>query len=183
MSRIGKKPVILPKGVVLTVKEKEISVKGSLGEDKLTLLEGITVAVEGDNVNIVKVDSPDPKEDKRRAAYFGLSRTLISNMVVGVSTGFEKDLEIQGVGYRAAQQGKDIQFQLGFSHNIIFTAPEGIKLEVLEPTKVKVRGINKQAVGQVAANIRKLRGPEPYKGKGIRYKGEYVRKKAGKTGK
>ena len=183
MSRIGKKPIELPKGVTIAVNGREVSVKGALGENKITLLDGIEVSIEGNIVNIKKIDSNDSKEDKRRAAYFGLSRTLVNNMILGVSNGFEKELEIIGVGYRAAQQGKDIQFQLGFSHQILFPAPEGIKLEVMEPTKLKVKGINKEFVGQIAANIRKLRGPEPYKGKGIRYKGEYVRKKAGKTGK
>ena len=123
------------------------------------------------------------KEDKKIAAASGLIRSLVSNMVDGVSKGFEKNLEIVGVGYRVTQQKNDVQFQLGYSHPIIFSPPAGITIEVLEPTKFKVKGYNKQQVGQVAANIRKLRPPEPYKGKGIRYKDEQVRKKAGKTGK
>lgn len=117
------------------------------------------------------------------AAFHGLSRALIANMINGVHKGFERELEIVGVGYRATQQNKNVVFQLGFSHNVTFVPPEGIEVQVLEPTKLKVKGINKQKVGQVAADIRKLRPPEPYKGKGIRYKNEYIRKKAGKAGK
>jgi large subunit ribosomal protein L6 len=143
------------------------------------LLSGVNVAKEANLLNVM-VSNDD---DKQLRSYHGLFRTLINNMVVGVSTGFVKELEIIGVGYRAIQQGADIQFQLGYSHVILFKAPAGIVLEVTEPTKFKVKGFNKEQVGQVAANIRKLRPPEPYKGKGIRYKGENVRKKAGKTGK
>ena len=180
MSRIGKKPIELPDGVSVNVSDKEVSVKGKLGEQKMSLFEGISVDV---NDKIVNVNAENASENKQIAAFFGLARSLINNMVLGVSTGFEKNLEIIGVGYRANQQGKDIQFQLGYSHPILFQAPEGITLEVKDATKVAVKGINKQQVGQVAANIRKLRPPEPYKGKGIRYKDEYIRKKAGKAGK
>ena len=122
-------------------------------------------------------------EDKKNHAYHGLVRSLVANMVTGVSEGFERNLEIVGVGYRVTQQNKDIMLQLGFSHNIDFVAPEGITLEVVDQTKLKIKGVNKQQVGQVAANIRKLRPPEPYKGKGIRYSGEQIRRKAGKAGK
>ena len=179
MSRIGKKPIEIPSNVTVTLDGKNLSVKGPLGENKLTLLDGVKIEI---NDKILKVDVED-HENRQHRAYHGLFRTLINNMVVGVSQGFVKELEIVGVGYRAIQQGKDIQFQLGYSHPILFPAPEGITLEVTEATKFKVKGYNKELVGQVAANIRKLRGPEPYKGKGIRDKNENIRKKAGKTGK
>jgi len=179
MSRIGKLPVEIPGTVTVNIIDSRINVKGPLGEDNLNLLSGVIVAKEANTLS-VKIDDDN---NKQLRAYHGLFRTLINNMVVGVSTGFVKELEIIGVGYRAIQQGTDIQFQLGFSHTIIFKAPEGIILEVTEPTKFRVKGFNKEQVGQVAANIRKLRPPEPYKGKGIRYKNENVRKKAGKTGK
>lgn len=179
MSRIGKKPIEIPGSVTVNIDGKNITVKGPLGENKLALLSGVNVEKNDKYLNV----SIEDVNDKQQRAYHGLFRTLINNMVVGVSTGFVKELEIVGVGYRALQQGKDIQFQLGYSHTILFPAPEGITLEVTEATKFKVKGYNKELVGQVAANIRKLRAPEPYKGKGIRYKNENVRKKAGKTGK
>ena len=178
MSRIGNKPINLPQNVEISINGKTISVKGPLGEDRLEVLDGILVSKDG-NIVLIKPEN----NEKNTIALQGLFRSLINNMVVGTSQGFEKELEIIGVGYRATQQGGNILFQLGYSHTITFEAPNGIVLEVLEPTKFKVKGINKQAVGQVAANIRKLRPPEPYKGKGIRYKNEVVRKKAGKTGK
>jgi large subunit ribosomal protein L6 len=180
MSRVARKPVLIPKGVTVDLKDKTISVKGPLGEDKLTLMEGIGIEINDTAISIIAKNS---KEDKKIAAASGLIRSLISNMVVGVSQGFEKNMEIVGVGYRVLQQNKDVQFQLGYSHPIVFSPPAGITIEVLEATKFKIKGSNKQEVGQVAANIRKLRPPEPYKGKGIRYKDEQVRKKAGKTGK
>ncbi len=179
MSRIGKLPVEIPGTVTVNITDSNISVKGPLGEDKLNLLNGVVVAKEENKLNVSVADS----NNKQLRAYHGLFRTLINNMVLGVSTGFVKEMEIIGVGYRAIQQGSDIQFQLGYSHPIVFKAPAGITLEVTEPTKFKVKGFNKELVGQIAANIRKLRPPEPYKGKGIRYKNENVRKKAGKTGK
>jgi len=179
MSRIGNKPIEIPNGVTVSVEGQNITVKGPLGEEKITFLEGVQAKVEETNV-LVSIDN---YADKQQRAYHGLFRSLLSNMVTGVSTGFTKELEIIGVGYRAQQQGKNIQFQLGFSHPVLFEAPDGITLEVAEATKFSVKGSNKQQVGQVAANIRKLRPPEPYKGKGIRYKDEYVRKKAGKAGK
>jgi len=179
MSRIGKLPVEIPGTVTVNIADSNVNVKGPLGEDNLTLLNGVNVSKDANVLNVMISDD----NNKQLRAYHGLFRTLINNMVVGVSTGFVKELEIIGVGYRAIQQGTDIQFQLGYSHIIIFKAPEGIILEVTEPTKFRVKGFNKEQVGQVAANIRKLRPPEPYKGKGIRYKNENVRKKAGKTGK
>jgi large subunit ribosomal protein L6 len=179
MSRIGKLPVQIPGNVTVSITDTNIKVKGPLGEDNLNLLTGVNISTSGSVLNV----NVDDDNNKQKRAYHGLFRTLINNMVVGVSTGFVKELEIIGVGYRAIQQGADIQFQLGYSHTIIFKAPEGITLEVTEPTKFRVKGYNKEKVGQIAANIRKLRPPEPYKGKGIRYKNENVRKKAGKTGK
>ncbi len=179
MSRIGKKPIEIPGNVNVSIEGKNITVKGPLGENRLALLNGVIVEKDDKYLNV----SIDDINNKQQRAYHGLFRTLINNMIVGVSTGFIKELEIVGVGYRALQQGKDIQFQLGYSHTILFPAPEGITLEVTEATKFKVKGFNKELVGQTAANIRKLRAPEPYKGKGIRYKNENVRKKAGKTGK
>jgi len=179
MSRIGKKPIEIPGNVTVNIDGQNITVKGPLGENRLALLNGVNVKHEDKYLNV----SIEDINNKQQRAYHGLFRTLINNMIVGVSTGFIKELEIVGVGYRALQQGKDIQFQLGYSHTILFPAPEGITLEVTEATKFKVKGFNKELVGQVAANIRKLRAPEPYKGKGIRYKNENVRKKAGKTGK
>ena len=179
MSRIGKKPIEIPGSVTVTIDSNKISVKGPLGEDSIAVLGGVKVE-KNDNLINVQIEN---ENDKQQQAYHGLFRTLINNMVTGVSAGFIKEMEIIGVGYRAIQQGKDVQFQLGYSHPIVFAAPDGITLEVTEATKFKVKGFNKEKVGQVAANIRKLRPPEPYKGKGIRYKNENVRKKAGKTGK
>ena len=178
MSRIGNKPINIPQNVEMTISGKSVSVKGPLGEDRLEVLDGISVLRDGNTV-LIKPDN----DEKNTIALQGLFRSLINNMVVGTSEGFVKELEIVGVGYRATQQGENILFQLGYSHTITFEPPKGIVLEVLEPTKFKVKGASKQAVGQVAANIRGLRPPEPYKGKGIRYKNEIVRKKAGKTGK
>jgi len=179
MSRIGKKPIEVPGSVTVTITSSDVTVKGPLGQDTLKLLNGVKIEK---NESILNVQIED-ENDKQQRAYHGLFRTLVNNMVVGVSAGFIKEMEIVGVGYRAIQQGKDVQFQLGYSHPIVFEAPEGITLEVTEATKFKVKGYKKEQVGQVAANIRKLRPPEPYKGKGIRYRNENVRKKAGKTGK
>ncbi len=180
MSRVARKPVVIPKGVTVDYKDKTLSVKGPLGEDKLTLMDGVDLEVKD---NVLTIIAKNAKEDKKLAAASGLIRSLVSNMVAGVSQGFEKNMEIVGVGYRVIQQNKDVQFQLGYSHPIVFSPPAGITIEVQEATKFRIKGANKQEVGQVAANIRKLRPPEPYKGKGIRYKDEQVRKKAGKTGK
>ncbi len=180
MSRIGKKSIVVPNGVTVEYKDRKVMVKGPLGSDHMQLHPGIDLKIAGQELSVV-VDESAGFENTD--ALHGLSRALISNLITGVSKGFEKELEIVGVGYRATQQNKNVVFQLGYSHNITFTPPDGIAVEVLEPTKLKVKGINKQAVGQVAANIRELRSPEPYKGKGIRYKNEYIRKKAGKAGK
>lgn len=181
MSRIGKKPIAIPEKVTIDITEATIVTKGPLGEDRLNVVEGIAVEVKDGVIRVVTKN--DTEGSKKIAGLFGLYRTLINNMIIGVTKGFEKNLEIIGVGYRAAQKEEKVQFQLGYSHEIIFTPPQGIKVEVLDPTKLRVKGINKEKVGQVAANIRGLRPPEPYKGKGIRYKDEIVRKKAGKTGK
>ena len=179
MSRIGKLPVSIPAGVTITVEDGNVvTVKGPKG----TLSEKISseMLLEQD-AGVVTVKRPS--DDKRHRALHGLSRTLINNMVVGTTSGFEKKLEIVGVGYKAQMQGTMLVINVGYSHPVNVPAPEGISFEVPAPTKITVKGINKQVVGQVAANIRKLRPPEPYKGKGIRYKDEYIRKKAGKTGK
>ncbi len=181
MSRIGKTLITIPDGIIFEFKDRVVSIKGPLGSDSCKVCEGIEVKQEK-NILFVKANNVE-SNDKTLNAMHGLYRSLIANIVTGVSKGFSKDLVIQGVGYRAQQQGKDIEFLLGFSHPIVFKAPEGITLAVLEQTKVQIKGINKQQVGQVAANIRKLRPPEPYKGKGIKYSDEIIRRKAGKTGK
>ncbi len=180
MSRIGKKIIEIPDGVSVDVRGTELTVKGPLGSEHMEVFKGIELKIDGKNLFIHRKEE---LEGVNMAAFHGLSRALIANMINGVHKGFERELEIVGVGYRATQQNKNVVFQLGFSHNVTFVPPEGIEVQVLEPTKLKVKGINKQKVGQVAADIRKLRPPEPYKGKGIRYKNEYIRKKAGKAGK
>jgi large subunit ribosomal protein L6 len=180
MSRVARIPVQIPKGVTADYKERVLLIKGPLGEEKLTMKEGVDLEVKEDTI---KITAENAKEDKKIAALSGLVRALVQNMVSGVSKGYEKNMEIVGVGYRVIQQNKDVQFQLGYSHPIVFSPPAGIVIEVIETTKFRIKGANKQQVGQVAADIRKLRPPEPYKGKGIRYKDERVRKKAGKTGK
>ncbi len=180
MSRIGKKSIKIPGGVTVEVVNNAVNVKGPLGALSMSLIKDIDVKNEDGVISIT--NKGDEKDRKQRASH-GLSRALIANMITGVSAGFKKNLEIVGVGYRAVQQGKNIEFSLGFSHTIKFEPPEGITLKVLEPTKVEISGIDRQKVGQIAANIRGLRPPEPYKGKGIRYKDEHVRKKAGKAGK
>jgi large subunit ribosomal protein L6 len=180
MSRIGKKAIVVPSGVTVDYKNRELVVKGPLGTDSMQLLQGLDLVMADKELTVVR-NNEAARDDID--AIHGLSRALIANIITGVSKGFEKELEIVGVGYRATQQNKSVMFQLGFSHNITFTPPDGISIEVLEPTRLKVKGINKQLVGQIAANIRELRPPEPYKGKGIRYKNEYIRKKAGKAGK
>ena len=178
MSRIGKKPVELPSGVDVKIDGSAVMVKGSKGELNRTFHERIGFDVEGDTITLTR---PDDSRESR--ALHGLSRALLHNMVVGVSEGFSKELEIQGVGYRASLKGRNLELLVGFSHPVEIEAPEGISFEVPEQTRIVVSGIDKEQVGQVAANIRKVRPPEPYKGKGIRYVGEYVRRKAGKAGK
>jgi large subunit ribosomal protein L6 len=179
MSRIGRKPIAVPKGVDVTIDGQHVVVKGPKGQLEHTLPEAITVTREGDELAVVR-----PSDEREHRSLHGLSRTLVANMVTGVSEGFEKRLEIIGVGYRATSQGPDkLELALGFSHSVPVQAPDGITFEVPAPTAITVKGIDKQLVGQVAADIRKLRKPEPYKGKGVRYAGEKVLRKAGKTGK
>jgi len=175
MSRIGKKPVALPKGVTATVSGKTVSVKGPKGELKVTLVPEVDAKVDEHGVMLT------PRKDMERAsAMWGMSRTLVNNLVTGVTQGFSSKLEIQGVGYRAAVQGKNLNLQLGFSHDVTYPIPAGITITAEKPTMLTVSGIDKQLVGQVAAEIRGYRPPEPYKGKGVRYEGEYVRRKEGK---
>ena len=175
MSRIGKKTIAVPKGVTLTLDGQTVSVKGPKGERTWTVAEEIEVTQGEDGLSLT------PRSDTQRArAMWGLSRTLVDNMVVGVTEGFEKTLELQGVGYRAAMKGSALSLQLGFSHDVDVPAPAGITFAVPKQTEIKISGNDKQAVGQIAAVIRKLRPPEPYKGKGVRYAGETVRRKEGK---
>lgn len=177
MSRIGKMPIPLPSGVDVAVDGRRVTVKGPKGTLTRDFHERVRVEVTDGTVVVHRAD--DSREAK---SLHGLSRALLANMVAGVSQGFRKDLEIMGVGYRAALKGNDLELQLGFSHPVVYRAPEGIDFEVPEPTKVVVSGIDKELVGQVAADIRKIRPPEPYKGKGVRYSGERIRRKAGKAG-
>jgi large subunit ribosomal protein L6 len=180
MSRVGKKIIQIPEGVSVQINDRTVEVKGALGSDSLKLLNGIDCKIEDDKLEVVKKGDDT---NKKLSAIHGLSRSLINNLVTGVSQGFKKELEIVGVGYRAAQQNKNVELFLGYSHSIVFTPPEDVSIKVVEPTKLEIAGINKQKVGQVAANIRKLRPPEPYKGKGIKYKNEHINRKAGKAGK
>lgn len=178
MSRVGMNPVSLPSGVEVEIEGSRVVVKGSKGELTRSFNERIGFDVDNGTVTVTR---PDDTRESR--ALHGLSRALLNNMVLGVSEGFKKELEIQGVGYRAALKGSDLELQVGFSHSVLVEAPEGITFEVPEPTRVVISGVDKEMVGQVAANVRGVRPPEPYKGKGIRYVGEYVRRKAGKAGK
>jgi large subunit ribosomal protein L6 len=180
MSRIGKMPVTVPSGVEVTIEGQDVRVKGPKGELAHRVAEPITVSKADDGT--LSVERPD--DERRSKSLHGLSRTLISNMVVGVTEGYEKKLEIVGVGYRVLAKGPtSLEFNLGFSHSVPVQAPDGITFTVESPTKFAVHGIDKQAVGEVAATIRKIRKPEPYKGKGVRYAGEHVRRKVGKAGK
>lgn len=176
MSRIGKQPIPIPEKVKVSIKQTHVTVEGPKGKLEVDIDPTISVKLENDEVLVTR-----PNDARRSRAFHGLTRALIANMVHGVNEGFEKKLEIQGVGYRAAKQGEALNFQLGYSHPILVEPPAGIELEV-DRNIVTVSGIDKQAVGQMAAQIRALRKPEPYKGKGIRYVGEHVRRKAGKTG-
>jgi large subunit ribosomal protein L6 len=178
MSRIGKQPVEIPSGVDVVVDGTRVAVTGPRGSLEQRFHEEIRI-VKDDGA--IRVERPDDEGFHR--SLHGLTRTLIANMVEGVTKGYEKRLEIVGVGYRAALKGSDIELALGFSHPVLVRAPKGIEFEVPAPNRITIRGNDKQAVGEIAANIRKLRKPEPYKGKGIRYEGEYVRKKAGKAAK
>jgi large subunit ribosomal protein L6 len=178
MSRIGNKPIPLPQGVTATIQGKDVRVKGPKGELKLTVAEPIQVVKEE---TVLRVTRPSDEGPVR--ALHGLSRTLIANMVTGVTTGYSKTLEIVGVGYRVQAKGKDLEFSLGFSHPVLVEPPEGITFRVEAPTRFVVEGIDKQLVGETAARIRKIRKPDPYKAKGVRYQGEVIRRKVGKAGK
>jgi large subunit ribosomal protein L6 len=179
MSRIGKQPIELPDGVDVTIVEGNVvTVKGPRGTLTQTMHPDMRIVAED---GTLRVERPDDENYHR--SLHGLTRTLLANMVLGVTNGFEKQLQIIGVGYRAALKGKDLEVQAGYSHPVVVPVPEGIEFEVPTPTQIVVRGNDKQAVGEIAAKIRKIRKPEPYKGKGIRYEGEYVRKKAGKAAK
>jgi large subunit ribosomal protein L6 len=179
MSRIGRKPITVPSGVEVNIAGQTVTVKGPKGTLSHTLAEPITIERGDDGViSVVR-----PYDERKAKELHGLSRTLVNNMVVGVTEGYRKSLEIAGTGYRVAAKGSDLEFALGFSHPVVVNAPNGITFSVERPTLFHVAGIDKQQVGEVAANIRKIRPPEPYKGKGVRYQGEVIRRKAGKAGK
>lgn len=178
MSRIGKLPVEIPQGVEVKVENNVVTAKGPKGTESVTIRPEIEVKVEGNHVILTRIN-----DDRKSRSLHGLSRTLVQNVITGVKDGFEKKLEIQGVGYRAQMQGTAINLQLGYSHPIIVEPPKGVTIAVEANTKITVSGSNKQAVGDTAALIRSKRAPEVYKGKGVRYEGEYVRRKAGKAGK
>ena len=175
MSRTGKKPIAPVSGVTVTINDRTVTAKGPKGEQSLTLMDIVNAKQTDDGIVIEPAN-----ETKEARAAWGTTRALINNMVVGVSAGFEKKLQIQGVGYRAAMQGKDLKLSLGFSHEVVFETPKGITIAAPTQTEVTVSGIDKQQVGQVAADIRGWRPPEPYKGKGVRYVGEYIARKEGK---
>ena len=179
MSRIGRKPIPVPAGVDITITGQTVTVKGPKGTLSHTIAEPITAErAEDGTLNVVR-----PNDERKAKELHGLSRTLVNNMIVGVTEGYTKSLEIAGTGYRVTAKGKDLEFALGFSHPVLVTAPEGITFAVERPTVFSVSGIDKQQVGEVAAKIRKIRPPEPYKGKGVHYLGETIRRKAGKAGK
>ena len=175
MSRIGRRPIPLPSGVTVTIEPELVSVKGPKGELSERVPRDIEVLQEGETLLVSR-----PTDRGEHRALHGLTRSLVANMVQGVTAGYEKRLEIQGVGYRANLKGKSLEMALGYSHPVAIDAPEGIEFEVPQPTRIVVKGISKQQVGEIAAVIRKQRPPEPYKGKGIRYEGEYVQRKVGK---
>ena len=175
MSRIGKKPVPVPSGVTANVEGQTVKVKGPKGALQFVVPEEVSVKLEDGNVQV------DPRNESKRArSMWGTSRTLVANLVTGVTKGFERKLEITGVGYRAAVQGKNLQLALGYSHDVIYPIPEGIQIATPKPTEITITGIDSQKVGQVAAEIRGFRPPEPYKGKGVKYAGEYIFRKEGK---
>jgi len=178
MSRIGRQPVTIPSGVQVTVDGTDVAVTGPRGALGQAVHADMRIVIEDGTLRVER-----PTDERLHRSLHGLTRSLIANMVEGVTNGYERRLEIVGVGYRAAMRGSDLELALGFSHTVVFACPEGIEFEVPAANRITVRGIDKQQVGQVAANIRKLRKPEPYKGKGIRYEGERVRKKAGKAAK
>lgn len=177
MSRVGKQPIPIPSGVEVTIAQQRVSVKGSKGELARTFPEEVAFAMENESVLVTR-----DGDDRRSRAMHGLARALLANMVEGVSQGFTRELQLVGVGYRAALKGSTLELAVGFSHPVSIEAPDGVTFEVPEPTKIIVSGIDKERVGQASADIRKVRPPEPYKGKGIRYADEYVRRKAGKAG-
>ncbi|MBS0481525.1 MAG: 50S ribosomal protein L6 [Proteobacteria bacterium] len=175
MSRIGKKPVAVPGGVTAAIADGTLTVKGPKGTLALSLADDVTYAIEDGNISV------QPANDTKRArAFWGMQRTLVQNLVTGVTEGYTKVLEITGVGYRATAQGKTLKLQLGYSHDVNFAVPEGIEIKTPDNTTVEITGVDKQKVGQVAAEIRRWRKPEPYKGKGIKYRGEYIFRKEGK---
>jgi len=178
VSRIGKQPIPVPSGVEVKIDGSTVTVKGPKGELTQTFSEEMTVKLEDGEITVTR-----PSDERNHRALHGLTRSLLANMVTGVSEGFSKNLEIVGVGYRAALKGSDLEMQLGFSHPVLVIAEPGITFEVPAPTKITVSGIDKQRVGQVASEIRRWRPPEPYKGKGVRYQGEHVRRKLGKAAK
>ena len=177
MSRIGNQPIAIPSGVDITLDGHTLTVKGPKGTLSHKLPESMQVEIAADEVKVTR-----PSDDKEHKSLHGLTRSLINNMVIGVTEGYSNTLEIVGVGYRAAMKGKNLNLTLGFSHPVVMEPPAGIEFETPEPTKIIVKGADKEVVGQVAAEIRDWRKPEPYKGKGVRYEGEHVRRKAGKTG-
>ncbi|MCF8474252.1 MAG: 50S ribosomal protein L6 [Emcibacter sp.] len=175
MSRIGKKPVAVPKGVEANLNGKDLVVKGSKGELSMTFVDDVDVKLEDGKITVLPVG-----ETKRARSMWGMQRTLADNLIEGVSNGFSKTLQLVGVGYRASIQGNNVQLQLGYSHDVIYPIPEGIDIKCPDQTTIIISGINKQKVGQVAAEIREWRKPEPYKGKGVKYAGEYIFRKEGK---
>lgn len=179
MSRIGRKPVPIPAGVDVTIDGQHVTVKGPKGALDMTVAEPITVARSDDGAIVIS----RPNDERQSRSLHGLSRTLVSNLVTGVTQGYTTKMEIFGVGYRVQLKGANLEFALGYSHPVVIEAPEGITFEVQAPTKFTISGIDKQKVGQISANIRRLRRPDPYKGKGVRYEGEQIRRKVGKTGK
>ena len=179
MSRIGKRPIPVPSGVDVTIDGQQVSVKGPKGALDLTVAEPITVERSEDGAIVVN----RPDDERRIRTLHGLSRTLVSNLDTGITQGYTTKMEILGVGYRVQLKGSSLEFALGYSHPVVIEAPEGITFAVESPTKFSVSGIDKQQVGQISANIRRLRRPDPYKGKGVRYQGEQIRRKVGKTGK
>ena len=179
MSRIGKQPVLVPAGVDVVIDGQSVSVKGPKGTLGLSVAEPITLARSDDGTILIS----RPDDERRSRSLHGLSRTLVANLITGVTEGYTTKMEIFGVGYRVQQKGSNLEFALGYSHPVIIEAPEGITFAVESPTKFSVSGIDKQKVGQISSNIRRLRRPDPYKGKGVRYEGEQIRRKVGKTGK
>lgn len=178
MSRIGKQPITVPAGVEVKIDGTTVTVKGSKGELTQTFNELMTITYEDGTISVTR-----PDDSREARAFHGLTRSLINNMVIGVSEGYQKNLDLVGVGYRAALKGKDLDLSLGFSHPVVVNPPEGITFECPSQTKIVIKGIDKQVVGQIAAEIRGIRPPEPYKGKGVRYEGEHVRRKLGKAAK